>query len=162
MSMDETRQKRFATFMSAITRSVPDMTKSLVEQFDWRAFGKATMVDIGGGIGLVSVALAQAFPDLKITVQDFQGTIDEGIRHLPDDLRDRVRFMAHDATQSQPMKGADIYFERNVLHDYPDAMCVKIIRNLVPALKKGASVIINEPSPSRSVTMSKTMQKFWM
>lgn len=54
----------------------------------------------------------------------------------------RVRFMEHDFFTPQPVKGADAYFFRLIFHDWPDQECVEILRNLVPALKNGASILI--------------------
>lgn len=32
----------------------------------------------------------------------------------------------------QPVKDADVYFMRAVLHNWPDEYCVRILRNLLP------------------------------
>ena len=41
--------------------------------------------------------------------------------------------------------GAKAYYLHSVLHDWDDAACVEILRNLVPAMKPGFSkVLINE------------------
>lgn len=37
---------------------------------------------------------------------------------------------------------ADVYFFRWIMHDWADSYCIKILRNLIPALKKGAKVVI--------------------
>jgi len=40
------------------------------------------------------------------------------------------------------VKGADVYFFRLIFHDWPDEQCIQILRNLVPALKSGARILI--------------------
>lgn len=50
--------------------------------------------------------------------------------------------MEHDFFKPQPVKDADAYFFRLVFHDWPDQECTEILRNLVPALKNGASILI--------------------
>lgn len=44
----------------------------------------------------------------------------------------------------QPVHGADVYYLRHILHDWPDEFAVKIIANLVPALKDGARILISD------------------
>lgn len=39
---------------------------------------------------------------------------------------------------------ADAYFMRLILHFLNDEDCVKVIRNLVPAMKKGSRILIAE------------------
>jgi hypothetical protein len=43
--------------------------------------------------------------------------------------------------EPQPVAGADIYMLKWILHDWPDAESVAILRALVPALKPGARVV---------------------
>ncbi|KAF2728965.1 S-adenosyl-L-methionine-dependent methyltransferase [Polyplosphaeria fusca] len=49
-------------------------------------------------------------------------------------------FLADDVIQ--PVEGADVYLMRWVLHDFSDACAIKILRTIVPALKKGSRVMI--------------------
>jgi hypothetical protein len=37
-----------------------------------------------------------------------------------------------------------VYYFRSIFHNWADKYCVKILQNLVPALKKGARIIIHE------------------
>lgn len=53
--------------------------------------------------------------------------------------------MTHDfLLEDQPVKGADVYFFRWILHNWSDKYCVKILRGLIPALKPGAKIILND------------------
>lgn len=45
---------------------------------------------------------------------------------------------------------ADVYFFKWIFHDWSDKYCIKILRALIPALKKGARIVVNEfivPAP---------------
>ncbi|KAL8805329.1 MAG: hypothetical protein Q9182_002003 [Xanthomendoza sp. 2 TL-2023] len=58
--------------------------------------------------------------------------------------------MAHDFFQEQPIKGAEIYTLRWILHDWSDKYAARILRALIPALKPGAKVLVLEsvlPAP---------------
>lgn len=54
------------------------LTQVWLAGFDWGSLPKdATIVDVGGGVGAVSLALARAFPDLRLVVQDRAKTIEQ-------------------------------------------------------------------------------------
>ena len=49
--------------------------------FDWKSLpGNSLVVDVGGGIGTASKALAQQFSDLRIVVQDLPLVVENGIK----------------------------------------------------------------------------------
>ena len=52
--------------------------------------------------------------------------------------------MVHDFFKPQPVSGADVYFFRWIFHNWSDKYCIQILRNLIPALKRGARVIISD------------------
>jgi hypothetical protein len=105
-----------------------------------------TFVDVGGSSGFISNAVARGHPHLQIIVQDLPATVRtaESQGNPPEDVRDRVSFMAHDFWSTQPVQGADIYFFRLVFHDWSDEYCYRILRQLAPALKSGSKVLIND------------------
>lgn len=51
--------------------------------------------------------------------------------------------MNSDFFTPQPVT-ADVYYLRWILHNWPDKYCVEILRNLRPALKPGAMIVIHE------------------
>lgn len=61
---------------------------------------------------------------------------------IPTELKDRVTFQAHDFFAPQPVKHADAYFLKHVLHDWADPYSVKIIQALVSAMKDGSRIIL--------------------
>lgn len=63
---------------------------------------------------------------------------------MPPALEHRVRFEEHDMFTEQLVKGADVYYLRHILHDWPDKYAVKIVANLVPALKHGARILVSD------------------
>lgn len=87
--------------------------------------------------------LAEKFPELSITVQDLPQVEPMFYKTVPDELKDRVTFQAHDMFKPQPVE-ADIYLIKLILHDWPDEESVKMLQALRPALKPGARVIFIE------------------
>lgn len=116
----------------------------LVAAFPWGSGDDLTVVDVGGGLGLVSRALADHSPIVKCIVQDSPDVIVQGQEDLPAHLRGRISFQGHDFFQEQPVKGADVYLLRLVLHDWSDKYSKMIVKALIPALKSAAKVVIND------------------
>lgn len=112
----------------------------------------ATVVDVGGSHGDVATTLARRYQGFSFVVQDLASTIENTQKAaLPSELQDRVKFMAHNFFTPQPVQGADAYFFLWIFHNWSDRYCLSIVDNLVPALKPGARVIINEwclPEPN--------------
>jgi ubiquinone/menaquinone biosynthesis C-methylase UbiE len=113
-----------------------------VNSYDWTGVSK--VVDIGGSHGIVIIKLASKNPKIECIVQDVSKVVEEGKLLVTKDVAERVTFMEHDFSTEQPVKGADVYFLRWIFHNWSDKYCIQILRNLAPALKKGARVVVNE------------------
>ncbi|MCJ1354648.1 MAG: hypothetical protein MMC33_004637 [Icmadophila ericetorum] len=98
----------------------------------------AVFVDVGGSIGHQCVALVEKYPQLKgrVVLQDRPEVVANAIPN------EGVKAMAHDFMTEQPIKGAKAYYLRNILHDYPDAICLTILANLKSSLSPSSSVIL--------------------
>ena len=118
--------------------------KYVVEGYAWDKLpDESTVVDIGGSHGLIAIELARRFPRLNYIVQDLDTR--EGEAKLPSDVADRIRFQPYDfLAAEQPLQKADVYFFRAVFHNFPDPKAIIILRNLIPALKPGAKIVIND------------------
>lgn len=112
--------------------------------YPWRNLGKAKMVDCGGSRGHVSVAVANVAPDMDFVVQDLPEVISQAEAQPPPGLEGRLKFQEHDFFTPQPIKDADVYFFRFIFHDWPDHKCLLILKNLVPSMKMGSKIIMNE------------------
>ena len=99
---------------------------------------------MGGNEGFVSVAIAEAFPFLSFNVQDLPGmrtAVTNGT--VPEHLAGRVQLTTHDFFQKQPVV-ASAYLFRHIFHAFTDKYAVKILQALVPAMRPGSRVIIND------------------
>lgn len=142
LAQHPSRAQRFAGAMSTTS---PASLTALSTYFDWNSLPpNSTVVDVGGSQGHVSIHLAKEFPHLKFVVQDKPEVIEGAAEKVPQNVKDRLQLMAHDMFSDQPIKGADVYLLRYVLHDWSDKYCVKILQSLVPSLKKGAKVVIQD------------------
>jgi hypothetical protein len=133
--------KRFADAMGFFQGSPGMRSEIVLDNYDWGALDPgATVVDVGGSHGGVAIELVKRFPSLRCVVQDRP----EVIATAPPDAHPRVEFQAHDFFDEQPVRGADVYFLRWIFHDWSDAYCVRILRNLIPALGPKSRVVIND------------------
>ena len=124
----------------------------LINNFEFGTTDTGIIVDVGGSQGQVSIAIAEKYPNVKCIVQDLPDGIAGFESQLPEHLKGRVSAMEHDFFTTQPINGADIYLFRWILHDWSDKYCVNILRCLIPALKKGAKILINDiciPQPGQ-------------
>jgi hypothetical protein len=133
---------KWANGMQVFTQRPQFDMRYLTDYYDWKSLGKAQVVDIGGSSGHASLALVKRFPSLSVVVQDMEMVVKNAM--APADVQDRMGFMAHDLFAPQPIHGADVYFMRWVMHNWSDKYVTLMLRALVPALKPGARVIIQE------------------
>lgn len=98
---------------------------------------------MGGSNCHASLALATAFPQLRLIVQDLPDTItlaNNTLSNTTSTIRSRITLQAHDFFQPQPVVGANAYLLRMILHDWADPDVIKILRNLLPALAANHAV----------------------
>ena len=79
-------------------------------------------------------------------MQDLLANVDSGRKaaaeSLPADVAARLTFQSHDFTQPQPVKAANVYLLRMILHDWPDDEAAQILRNIVAAMDKEKSRLL--------------------
>lgn len=146
LAQNPERMKRFGTGMQFFSRGGALDLQHLVNGYPWKSIDHpgAVVVDLGGGLGTVSKGLAAATENIKFVVQDLAGPVKIGRETLPSDLKGRVEYAEADFFADQPIIGADVYFFRWILHNWSDEYSVKILRSLVPAMKKGSKVVVFE------------------
>jgi DNA-binding HxlR family transcriptional regulator len=112
-----------------------------------------TIVDVGGGKGGMLIALLAKEPRLNAVVADLgHVAADADKAFAAAGLSDRARGVATDFFQSVPT-GGDAYVLSNVLHDWPDDDCVRILRNVRAAMSPRGRLWIVEMvlgSPGRT------------
>lgn len=102
---------------------------------------------IGGGVGHICIAMAKHHPNVTYLIEDLPGLEEQANENIRDeDLSDQVKFLVHDMFEPQPpeARGVSAYILGHILHDWPDALCRKIIKNIVDAMKPDSKIIIGE------------------
>ena len=151
--------QKFADAMSFFY-AMPEFEPSqVIKAYDWSSLGEAVVVDVGGSSGAVALEIVKAFPSIQAVVQDLPEVI--GNAHVTGRtaVTDQLTFEVQDFFGEQAHKGADVYFFRMVLHDWSDKYCVLILRNLIPALRQGAKILINDFCLPHPGTESKYLER---
>ncbi|KAI0789403.1 S-adenosyl-L-methionine-dependent methyltransferase [Abortiporus biennis] len=119
----------------------------LHSDYPWADLGNATIVDVGGGVGGMCIELSKKYPNLKNIVQDRALALEQAPRVWQKEAleilnADKVQFIPHDFFNEQPVKNADVYHLRYILHDWSDDKCVQILSALVPALGPNSRILV--------------------
>lgn len=112
--------------------------------------------------------MAPSIPKAKFIVQDNNKVaLEQGestlAKEFPE-LSERIEFVEYDFFKPNTVQG-DYYIFRHILHDWPDEDAVTILKNLVPALKNGARVILYEavmPEPPAQLANTWDEKAVWL
>jgi hypothetical protein len=99
------------------------------------------LVDLGGGFGGLLLAVLLARPGLRGVLFDRDPVL---VGHVLGQLGadDRWEAVGGDFFDSVP--AADFYLVKNVLHDWTDEECVRVLSNCRRAMNDGAKLLIVE------------------
>lgn len=117
------------------------------------------IVDVGGSEGVMLRSFLRAAPHARGVLFDRADVIDYVRRSLVDD---RIELVAGDFFEGVPA-GGDVYVLKHILHDWSDADCERILRNVHRAAAPGARLVLVEmllpevPQPSPVTLMDLNM-----
>ncbi|KAJ3505864.1 hypothetical protein NLJ89_g7188 [Agrocybe chaxingu] len=124
---------------------------NIVYQFPWKELPDgASVCDLGGGVGNISLQLAKAYPTLKLILQDLPETIQRAKTEVwpekcPEAIRQkRIEFKTIDFFKESPVAGCNVYFLKNIIHDWPDHDCVTILANIRKVMEPYSQILIHE------------------
>ncbi|TFK45739.1 S-adenosyl-L-methionine-dependent methyltransferase [Heliocybe sulcata] len=135
---NEYRFKRFGVAMDGVNSMQP--TDAILKGFGWNTLPQdGTVVDVGAGLGVSSVALAKAFPSMKFVVQDRPKVVEEAAKYwegkYPEAVREtRVTFASQDFFDPQPVKNPSAFILKQIVHDWADEYTERILRRLREAV----------------------------
>ncbi len=144
-------------FNRAMTNLTQGAVPAIVPAYDFSGIG--TLVDIAGGHGYLIAGILKANPRVRGILFDLPFVIEHaGALLKAEGVMDRVVCKTGDFFKSVP-PGGDAYILKHIIHDWDDAHCVTLLRNIGAAMNPGGRVLIvemvvpegNEPSPSKSL-----------
>ncbi len=104
--------------------------------------GVKHLVDMGGGIGDIAIALCRKYPELKITLLNLPsaiGLVQENVAAAG--LSDRIQAVALDMYR-EPLMKADAVLISRILYPMPAHFCEMVIRQAAQALEPGGRLIL--------------------
>ncbi|MFG3258993.1 methyltransferase [Streptomyces sp. NPDC048172] len=128
---------RFHAAMSLVTAA---QTPVIVGHYDFGRF--AHVVDVGGGDGTLLAAVLTAHPRVRGTLLETGAVLREAGATLDAaGVGDRCGTVDGDFLTSVPA-GGDAYVLKNILHNFDDAACVRILRNCRDAAHPEGRVVV--------------------
>ena len=136
VAKDDTRQSSHHRMLLSYARhDYPTVPAALHLRGDER------VVDAGGGLGALSLALLEQYPELGITLLDRPEVIDQAQHSLASEPRIELRA----ADLFQPWQiSADAVVMARILHDWDDSAAIRILRRAREALAVGNEIFVIE------------------
>lgn len=100
--------------------------------------GTGTVVDVGGGRGGLLLEVLRANPELHGLLLDQEEVL---AGNVLGELGDPARWESVPGDFFESVPAGDAYLVKNVLHDWNDEQCVRILRNCRAAMNPGARII---------------------
>lgn len=118
------------------------------------------MLDVGGGDGTMACNFAHAYPQLHVTVYNIeQSALQAQNKIKTEQLSDRVTTYIGDFIKDRDLpSGFDVVLFSRVLCDWPEEICIKLLKMAYKALNDGGSVIICEPFKDENKTLALTWE----
>jgi O-methyltransferase domain len=146
-------EELFARAMRDATRfDVP----AAVAAYRWPQEG--TVCDVAGGVGTLLGAVLADRPGLRGVLVEAPGVLREAERYLEErGLCERVTLVAGDMFERVDAAG-DLYLLKDILHDWDDDRCRRILRTVRRAMPAGSRLVVvegvlgrNEVDPIRAM-----------
>lgn len=103
------------------------------------------VLDVGGGSGVFSIAMAQRWPQLRGTIMDLDTMCDAALHYVREGgVADRVDTVAIDMFREPWPTGYDALFFSNVFHDWTDETCLDLARKAFDVLPSGGRIMLHE------------------
>lgn len=139
-AMEREASARFLTL--ALAGRARNVAPHLAKVFDLN--GVNTLLDVGGGTGIYSIACVKANPGLRAIVWDRPEVLKvaaEMIREFG--VEDRIELRTGDMFVD-PVPSADVLLLSNILHDWDVPECRKLIGRCAESLSEGGRLLIHD------------------
>jgi SAM-dependent methyltransferase len=141
---------REAAFQGSMAGRAELEAAAVVAAYDFTQF--ETVVDVGGGRGVLLGAILEAAPEIRGTLIDRPAAIPDARAYLESAGHgERAACVAGDFFVGVP-PGADAYVLSRVLHDWPDADAARILETCRRAMRPdGRVLVVDAVLPRRAV-----------
>jgi hypothetical protein len=114
-------------------------SRAVAEAYAFEAM--RTIVDVGGGHGLLLATILQRHPHLTGTLYEMPVVV-EGAKQGPlGPVMDRCKLVVGDMFASVPA-GADVYIMKHIIHDWPDETAIGLLKNCRQGVNAGGKLLV--------------------
>ena len=103
--------------------------------------GIRSIVDVGGGHGLLLAAILERNTHLRGTLYDMPHVVSGAANGPLKPVMERCTLASGDMFSSVP-EGADAYIMQHIIHDWPDDLCLKILKLCRKSVKSGGKLLV--------------------
>lgn len=115
----------------------------LARDYDFRSARK--VVDVGGGSGVITRTVLKFYPHVEGVVVDREDVCTRAAAAVNGEFNGRLRYQSGDFFAEVP-EGGDVYFLKNVLHNWNEESCAKILGTVRKAMTaEKARLLVIEP-----------------
>ncbi len=136
------RPEERETFDRAMTSISGMIAQGVVDSYDFSRFG--TIVDVGGGAGKLLVTILARYPDAHGVLFDQPEVVAAAPPMLVEaDVSHRCEVVGGSFFEALPA-GGDAYLLKSIIHDWPDAESIEILRRCRRAMRDDATLLLVE------------------
>lgn len=129
-------------FNEAMTSNSAFTSEAFLNTYDFS--GATTVVDVGGGEGVLLASLLQRNPHLSGILYELPFLSTAAATLFKQyHVADRCVHVGGDFFQSVP-EGGDLYLLKHIIHDWNDEQCIRILANCRKAMNKNGKVLVIE------------------
>lgn len=131
-----------AVFSEAMSGFTSNVAPAVASAYDFSAF--ETVIDVGGGHGVLLAAILRAYPGVKGVVYDAPhvATGAEAV-FREEGLQGRCRVVGGDFFEGVPA-GGDAYLLKHIVHDWSDDEAITILSHCRTGVKPGGKLLLVE------------------
>lgn len=131
-----------STFNTAQVQRTRLVAKKIAQHYDFSGVG--TIMDVGGGHGVLLETVLRANPGLRGVLVDRPHAVAGARAHVEQTgVADRCELVPVDFFDSIP-PGADVYLLKNIIHDWDDERALRILHNCHDAMADSGRLLLVE------------------
>ncbi|KAL1728170.1 S-adenosyl-L-methionine-dependent methyltransferase [Schizophyllum commune] len=143
---NERRLACFSDAMRAQITSLQPPNAVVLEGFDFSALAPGSkVVDVAGGIGHVTMAIAKQYPELRFVIEERPAVIEQAKEFWRKELPSAsIEFVSQDFFQPQFVQDASVFLLFHILHNWGKTRAVQILQNLREAAGPDTKLIVGD------------------
>ena len=130
-------------YNQAMTNSSLMLSYAIISEYNFSS--AKTIIDIGGGQGILLAMILSKHPHVKGKVFDLQHVV-HGAKEIAKEygVSERLDTVTGNFFESIP-EGGDMYFLKSIIHNLSDDQCINLLRKIKSVIPEDGRILIFEP-----------------